>query len=134
MRRCIYCERIIVAGGHGEEGEFCSKKCQAVDRKLQEGFCSTCLSETTDEAPGKVYSLNAIGTMLMGTRWNPKGTQLCPNCGSVVQQKWVTFGVGIVPLGTYRILYLRKGFMENDFVGRRLRNDPVPSKGNSAMR
>ena len=70
----------------------------------------------------------------MGTRWNPKGTQLCPNCGSqCISKKWVTFGVGIVPLGTYRILYLRKGLMESDFVGRRLRNDPVPSKGNAPI-
>jgi hypothetical protein len=43
----------------------------------------------------------------------------------VIQQKWMTFGIGLAPLGTYRILYLRKGLMESDFLGRRLKDDPV---------
>ena len=127
MKSCLYCNQKIVMGGKGEEKEFCSSKCESLFAKVEEGFCEKCISQTTDEHPGTVYSLNAIGTMLMGTRWNPKGLDPCPDCGSVVQKKWYTFGVGIKPLGTYRILYLKKGLMESDFLGRRLKDDPVVS-------
>ena len=89
-----------------------------------EGFCEQCIRETTDESPGNVSATNGIGTMLMGTRWSQKGLHPCPRCGSVIQTKWVTFGFGIKPLGTYRIRYLKKGFINSRFFGRRLKNDP----------
>ena len=125
MKRCAYCDSIIVAGGHGEGGDFCSRKCETRQRKLQDGFCERCLAQTIEESPGTVYSLNGIGTMLMGSRWRVKGKEECLDCGSVIQHKWMTFGIGIAPLGTYRILYLRQGLMESDFLGRRLRDDPL---------
>ena len=42
-----------------------------------------------------------------------------------VQQTWMAFGIGVKPLGTYRILYLRKDLMEDDLLSRRLKADPV---------
>lgn len=90
--------------------------------KIQ-GFCEKCTLETTDEIPGNINSVNGIGTMLMGTRWSQKGLNPCPQCQSVVQIKWFTFGFGIKPLGTYRIRYLKQGIMNSKFFGRRLKND-----------
>jgi len=89
------------------------------------GFCDRCLAETTDESTGNVTAVNGIGTMLMGTRWRAKGLHPCPVCGSVVQTKWATFGVGIKPLGTYRVLYTKQGLTTSRFFSRRLRCDPV---------
>lgn len=89
------------------------------------GFCRKCLAETTDESTGNVTSFNGIGTTLMGTRWRAKGLDPCGACGSVVQTKWATFGIGFKPLGTYRVIYTKKGLTTSRFFARRLRNDPV---------
>lgn len=126
MKKCHHCNKVIAFGGYKDEnGLFCSRNCAGFFKAQTTGFCEKCLSETTDEFPGTISSVNAIGTMLMGSRWNPKGIDPCPNCGSVIQKKWITFGVGIIALGTYRILYFKKGITESDFIGRRLKNDPV---------
>lgn len=89
------------------------------------GFCPRCLSETTDETPGNMNTFNGIGTTLMGTRWRTRGLHLCPACGSVVQTKWVAFGFGVKPLGTYRVIYTKRGLTTSRLFARRLRDDPV---------
>ena len=89
------------------------------------GFCTQCLSETTDETPGNMTTFNGIGTALMGTRWRTRGLQECPACGSEVQTKWFTFGFGVKPLGTYRVIYTKRGLTTSRLFARRLRNDPV---------
>ncbi len=90
---------------------------------LAQGFCSKCIAETTDESPGNVNTVNGIGTALMGTRWLTRGLDRCPQCGSVIQTKWTTFGFGISKHGTYRILYTKQGFTKSKFFGRRLKSD-----------
>jgi hypothetical protein len=89
-----------------------------------QGYCQYCVDETTDESPGSVSTMNGIGTALMGTRWSSKGLDRCPICGSEVKQKWSTFGFGVKPSGTYRILYLG-GVFTKKYFGRRLKQDPV---------
>jgi hypothetical protein len=63
--------------------------------------------------------------MLMGTRWRAKGLHPCATCGSVVQTKWLTFGVSLKPLGTYRVIYTKRGLSTSRFFSRRLRSDPA---------
>lgn len=87
------------------------------------GFCKKCIEETTPESPGNVNTLNGVGTMLMGSRWSQKGKKPCPECSSVIQTKWVTFGIGLFTMGTYRILYTKKGILTSKFYGRRLKSD-----------
>jgi hypothetical protein len=89
------------------------------------GFCTRCLSETTVETPGNMTTFNGIGTALMGTRWRTRGLQECAACGSVVQTKWFTFGFGVKPLGTYRVIYTKRGQTTSRLFARRLRDDPV---------
>jgi len=89
-----------------------------------QGFCEDCISETTDESPGNANTINGIGTMLMGTRFFQKGLNPCSKCHSVIQTKWFTIGFGVNPLGTYRILYTKKGIITDKYHGRRLKNDP----------
>lgn len=89
------------------------------------GFCAKCLAETTSETPGNMTTFNGIGTALMGTRWRARGLAECPACGSVVQTKWFTFGFGVKPLGTYRVIYTKKGLTTSRLFARRLRDDPV---------
>jgi hypothetical protein len=99
----------------------------------EQGFCWRCVGETSEEAPGNVSSFNGIGTALMGTRWTTRGLDPCPACGSVVQSKWRTFGFGISKIGTYRIIYTKRGFTSSRFFGRRLLSDyaaiPAPESG-----
>ena len=89
----------------------------------EQGFCARCAMETSDESPGNINSVNGIGTALMGTRWFVRGLDPCPVCGSVIQSKWFTLGFGVTRLGTYRILYTRKGLTSSRFYGRRLLSD-----------
>lgn len=89
----------------------------------EQGFCARCAMETSDESPGNINSVNGIGTALMGTRWLVRGFDPCPVCGSVIQSKWFTLGFGVTRLGTYRILYTRKGLTSSRFYGRRLLSD-----------
>jgi uncharacterized RDD family membrane protein YckC len=91
------------------------------------GFCDRCIAQTTSETPGNIHSVNGIGTMLSASRWYSKEADRCSQCGSVVQIKWISFGVGLKPLGTYRVLYVKKGvsgFTASRFFARRLANDP----------
>jgi len=60
---------------------------------------------------------------LMGTRWSSRGLDPCPACGSVVQGKWSTFGFGVTKLGSYRILYTKRGITKTRYFGRRLLSD-----------
>jgi len=89
------------------------------------GFCTQCLSQTTGETPGNMTTFNGIGTALMGTRWRARGLNACPTCGSVVQTKWFTFGFAVKPLGTYRVIYTKKGLTTSRLFARRLHDDPV---------
>ena len=81
--------------------------------------------QTADESTGTLYTLNGIGTMLSGTRWNPRGLAPCPSCGSVIQIKWFGIAFGIRALGTYRVLYTRPEAFSGRFIARRLKDDPV---------
>jgi hypothetical protein len=88
-----------------------------LERVGPDGFCTRCRSQTTDESPGNAYSVNFVGTKLIG---GPDPYQ-CPACGSIVQTKWFWFFVPIVPLGSYRIIYLEKEMFSSRYVGRKLR-------------
>ncbi len=81
-----------------------------------DGFCSNCRTQTTDESPGGTSVVNFIfGTRLIGH------DDRCPSCGSVRQTMWFQFILPIIPLGTYRIIYLERGLMSGRYVGRKVR-------------
>ena len=82
-----------------------------------DGFCEQCRSSTADESPGDTTVVNLLfGTRLIGH------DEVCPICGSVLQSKWFWIGVPIIPLGKYRVIWMKQGlFSTNRYTGRRLR-------------
>ena len=80
-----------------------------------DGFCDTCRAATTDESPGSVAAVQLIGTRLLGH------SNICPACQSILQRKWVCFGLPLIPLSKYRIIYLESGPYFSRFLGRKLR-------------
>jgi hypothetical protein len=84
------------------------------------GFCYDCWTQTTDESPGHVVTLNLIGTRLVGN------TEPCAKCGSAVEAKWFCVVLPVIPLGRYRVIHGPRG----EYIGRRLddrRGQPMPS-------
>lgn len=60
-------------------------------------FCEHCVSETTDETPGDVRSLNGVGRKFYGS------AAPCPQCASVIRTLWWTFAsIPLLPVASYR--------------------------------
>jgi len=74
------------------------------------GFCYRCWAQTTDESPGLSFTVDLIGTRLLGS------DEPCSTCGSVVQTKWFCVIVPITRLGRYRVIRRRRG----EHIGRRV--------------
>jgi hypothetical protein len=67
-----------------------------------DAFCQQCRSVTTDESPGDTTVVNLVfGTRLIGH------DDVCAVCGSVLQTKWFCIGIPIIPLGRYRVVWLK---------------------------
>jgi hypothetical protein len=64
---------------------------------VEKGFCSTCASQSTEQTPGNISSVNGIGRKFYGS------ADPCAKCGSVIRTLWWTFiDMPVIPLGTYR--------------------------------
>jgi hypothetical protein len=87
-----------------------------LERTGSDGFCARCRSETTDESPGDTFTMNFVGTSLIGD------SDRCPACGSVVQTKWYRLFIPIIRLGRYRVIYSEKDPFSSRYVGRKLRD------------
>ena len=86
-------------------------------------FCYRCWSETTDESPGHVVTLNLIGTRLLGC------DDQCAVCGSVVQRMWFCIVLPILPLSRYRVIRMPR----DEYIGRMLgKRDAVVGISNSS--
>ena len=88
---CDACRRVRANGS-----EVCPG-CSDEKAVTKTGFCSQCLSESTDYTPGNISTTNGVGRKFYG------GAQPCPNCGSVVKVLWwVLVDVPLIPRGCYR--------------------------------
>ena len=68
-------------------------------------FCPECLSNTTSESAGDVYSINGFGTSFGGKR------DICPLCNSYIQNKYFTFlFIPVIKKGSYRIKSISKDY------------------------
>ncbi len=91
------------------------------DRVGGDGFCAECRIKTTDESPGNTITFNFLfGSRLIGCE------QRCPVCRSVEQTLWLQVGLPLVPLGKYRVIYFRDGFLDSQYVGRKVQTPSAP--------
>jgi hypothetical protein len=80
---------------------------------LRTGFCTSCLSGSTDKSPGNISTINGIGRKFYG------GADKCTACGSTVRVLWIVlFYVPLIPLGTYRYQRARGGGLSSRFLAR----------------
>ena len=127
MKKCRNCgNRIIFGAVAGQDGDFCSSQCLEGFQKLRSGFCNNCRAQTTAESAGNLRQFNGIGTA-----FGPFSKGKCPECGSVIKTKWFTFGVPLVPLEKYRVLFtMQKGTLGGSratFLSRKLNSLPAAS-------
>ena len=121
MEKCAHCSSRIVLGVHREDGkQFCSKSCARYFKGLHDGFCETCIAETTDESPGNMRLINGFGT-----GWGFTAKNKCQKCGSVEQTKLTYFLLPIIPKERYRVLYtnikMKLGGSEEQYIARKLK-------------
>ena len=62
------------------------------------GFCYRCWAETTDESPEGSFTVDLIGTRLIGA------DSECPTCHSAITTSWFCVVVPVRRLGRYRVL------------------------------
>jgi hypothetical protein len=120
MKKCRNCgNRILFGAVAVPDGDFCSSNCLEGFQKLKSGFCEKCREQTTADTAGNLRQFNGIGTA-----FGPFSKDKCPECGSVIKTKWFTFGLPLVPLEKYRVLYtMQKGALGGSrasFLSRRL--------------
>ena len=130
MNQCLLCGKKKLSGGIEEDGKFfCSRQCAAGFKVIKKGFCEKCIAETTEQSVGGGTRFNGIGTAL-GV---PYRKSKCPECNSVIQQKWFYLLFPLLPRGKFRIIMVRDkqklGEQTHFFLSRRLKVQRKADKG-----
>ena|ERR1700723_1590803 len=101
--KCSNCGGVMIGTGTREgELSFCSDACQRYYHCP--GFCESCLSQTSPEQVGGVFTFN----LLLGTRLLGFGEH-CSQCNSVIKRKWFFLILPLFPVSAkYRVLYLSR--------------------------
>ena len=108
MTRCAVCQRAMAGGYRAGADRFCSLPCYT---HSPTGFCKACLASTSNDAPGGTFTFNSIGTKLFFAN------DRCPECHSIVQRKAIcALFIPLIPLGTYRVIYVGP----SRYVGRKV--------------
>ncbi len=99
MRTCLKCgERTSVWSADLFSG-VCAK-CRQAEAVKRKEFCTSCLAGSTAESAGDVRTINAMGTMFLGSSGR------CPTCQSRVRTVWLMAGFPLFPEGSYRVIDL----------------------------
>ena len=109
MPSCATCEAYIISGKSLGSLRSCSEGCYRY--ALHPGYCTHCQQETSEEDAGSTFTINLVGTRLLGFG------EHCPHCYSQSQRRWVCLVLPTVPLGpAYRVLRLGERYFSRKVV------------------